>query len=68
VNVRISGFDYPKAKKFLSKNNRDVVIGECDIYRTVNLKLSTKEQAEADKARKLLEENNIDVDTIKHYL
>ena len=68
VNVRISDFDYSKAKKLLSKNSRDVVIGECNIYRAVNLKLSTKEQSEADKARKLLEENDIDVDTIKHYL
>ena len=67
VNVRIYGFDYPKTKKLLSENNR-VVVGDCNVYRAVNLKLSSKEQVEVEKARKILEENGIDVDTIKEYL
>jgi hypothetical protein len=76
VSICIVNTDRDRAKEIIQEEDRDIIIGDKFNYQIdssighyyINLKVLTKEEIEARKAYKLLEENGIDVDTIKHYL
>jgi hypothetical protein len=76
VSVCITDSDYKRAKELIQEEDRNIIIADEFNYQVddcigrnyINMRVPSKEEAEAEKARKILEENGIDVDTVKDYL